>query len=298
MTASPWGTPQAKAVKERIRRALLAGVIHLFEALCGPTTTKNKAQQRWRFPGAVEVDVKGAKQGRWRDWSAGPEGKGDPLAAIRWFKFNNSGEWSEVWDWASRHTGIAPPEAKRLTPEERRKWREQQRRERAEQRRQRAIEDKRRGAEEERDRNRRIALARKRWEAASTTIGAPGETYLTEVRGIPRPAAGWPSCIRWDAAKCALVFAATTAAGELEAVHTIYLTPDGANRIGTDDRGRPRKLKVTRGHILGGAVVRLPALIGGLEEPLLHAEGCETGLSAWRASGLATWIRLGAISRC
>ena len=43
--------------------------------------------------------------------------------------------------------------------------------------------------------------------------------------------------------------------------------------------------------------MRLPAINRGLDAPLQHAEGPETGLSAWRASGLSTWIHLGAVSK-
>jgi len=50
---------------------------------------------------------------------------------------------------------------------------------------------------------------------------------------------------------------------------------------------------VTRG-ALAGVAVRLP---GPADGPLLLAEGPETGLSVWRATGHETWIALGSMSR-
>jgi hypothetical protein len=44
-----------------------------------------------------------------------------------------------------------------------------------------------------------------------------------------------------------------------------------------------------------GAVIRLPAR--SLNAPLLLAEGPETGLSVWAATGAETWVALGSLSR-
>jgi hypothetical protein len=204
MTASTedyrWLGPAAEAVKVRIRAALVAGVINLFATLCG-SATKSKGV-RWRFPGAVEVDVRGSKQCRWRQWSAGPEAKGDPLAAIRWFEFNGREDWPAIWDWAARHTGITPPGEEIETPAERRE-RERRQRERIE------AERKRRAAIEDSERTRKIAKARARWDAApkDNPDGTPGDRYLVETRSIPAPGEGWPSCVRWNESKCALIFA-------------------------------------------------------------------------------------------
>ena len=52
--------------------------------------------------------------------------------------------------------------------------------------------------------------------------------------------------------------------------------------------------KWTRGVLTRGALVRLP---GPGDEPLQLAEGPETGLSAWAASGHETWITLGGMAR-
>ena len=75
--------------------------------------------------GTIEVDIAGPKRGAWRQWSG--TAKGDPLAAIR-FYLGKSTAWPEVWTWASRFTGIEPPEATEWTQEERRRWGEEQRR--------------------------------------------------------------------------------------------------------------------------------------------------------------------------
>ena len=123
--------------------------------------------------------------------------------------------------------------------------------------------------------------------------GTLGERYLTTVRSIPAPVEGWPDCIRWNPDKRAVIFAATTAEGEIEATQEILLTPDGQNKRRLDGT----KIDSTRGTLGGGAAVRLPATSPALAAPLPHAEGGETGLSGWRATGLSTLIWLGGLAR-
>ena len=89
-----------------------------------------------------------------------------------------------------------------------------------------------------------------------------------------------------------MVFIATNAEGEIERVQEVHLRPDGQNKRRLDGS----KIKLTRGRKLGAAV-RLPAIgRGGFDTPILHAEGSETGLSAWRATGLPTQIWFGGLT--
>jgi hypothetical protein len=282
VTAPTWRGAQAEIVKTRIRRALLDRLETLIELLFGAPTRRTK--RSWRFAGAIEVDVAGRKRGAWRQWSG--TAKGDPLAAIR-FYLGDATPWPEVWTWAARFVGIAPPGAHPETPAERRE-RERRQREWI------AAERKRRAAEVEIEEAAQIAGARARWEAGSATIDAIGERHLVEVRGTPRPPGGWPACIRWDGAKCALIFGATNAAGEIERVQEIHLKPDGTNKRRLDGS----KIKLTYGPVTGGAAVRFPALGDrGLDAPLLHFEGPENALTAWRATGRAShaWLGLGVL---
>ena len=146
-----------------------------------------------------------------------------------------------------------------------------------------------------------------------------GDKYLQDVRGIPRPPGGWPHAVRWlpgngrvsfietgpdgeDVLRTvvtpgAVIMCATTVADVVTAVQRIYLDHDAQN-LRRDDAKRS-KVKLTAGTFApmddgaGGAVVRLPGLADG---PVLHAEGVETALSVWVATGYETRITLGNIS--
>ena len=82
-----------------------------------------------------------------------------------------------------------------------------------------------------------------------------------------------------------LVAALTTPDGTVQAVHRIYLKADGTNRRRDGD-----KLKLSRGP-MDGAAVRLLGI-----GDTLHAEGLETGLSAWIATGSPTLVYCGAVA--
>jgi hypothetical protein len=131
-----------------------------------------------------------------------------------------------------------------------------------------------------------VAKAKRIASCAGMPDGTPAETYLTDVRGIPAPIAGWPEAVGWHAGDRALVLAATNAAAEVRAVQWIMLGQDGRNRLRPDGK----KIKLTAGR-LAGATVRLPGL--SVDGPLQLAEGSETGLSVWAATGHETWITLG-----
>jgi putative DNA primase/helicase len=284
MTASIWSGPAAETVKAEILDILRRDPARLTEDLFG--APKSRRGREWRFPGSISLVVSGAKRGLWSCWKAGAHGyvHSYQLAPIR---FALGCDWADAWDWAARFTGrTPPPDGKPMTPEERRKWREEQRRKAEEER-------KRRAAIEARESAKKIADGWALWETAGAIDGTPGAKYLIEVRLIPEPAAGWPTAIRWHPGKHALVFAATTAAGAIEAVQAIHLTPDGQNKRRLDGS----KIKLTHGSLANHPAVRLPAIDRGLDAPLQHAEGPETGLSAWRATGLPTWIHLGPMSR-
>lgn len=136
-----------------------------------------------------------------------------------------------------------------------------------------------------------------------------GERYLTETRGIPWPDGGWPDCVRFlpdqtvtlkelgadkreisrsFATAGALIVAATLPDGSVTGVQRVYLTADAEN-LRRDDGD---KLKLSLG-VLEGAAARLPGPSNG---PLLLAEGLETGVSLWVATGHETLVALGSLS--
>ena len=144
-------------------------------------------------------------------------------------------------------------------------------------------------AEEAADQTRRITAARSLWARSTSIAGTVAARYLTDARAIPAPSMGWPDAVRFHAPTCSLILAATDAAGAVQAVQRVNLSPDGRKAEGTADR----PVKVTNG-VLAGAVVRLPGDPAG---PLLLAEGPETGLSVWAATGHETWITLGSMAK-
>ena len=133
-----------------------------------------------------------------------------------------------------------------------------------------------------------IVDARDIWAQCQPIDGTLGERYLIETRGAPRPASGWAPCLRYHAARKMLVGAGADADGNVQFVHRIYLKTNGTNAVRVDGSKR----KTTRGP-MDGAAIRLPAIVDG---DVLHAEGLETGLSAWLATGNPTLIYCGTVA--
>ena len=132
------------------------------------------------------------------------------------------------------------------------------------------------------------ALAAAQWAEAGRIEGTPGAAYLRR-RGLPR----WPAgAVRWCPAfkaypndpnpRPAILFAATDAAGAVVAVQAVRLTPDGRKIEG--------RAKTSLGPI-GAGFLRLPG-----RGPLHMAEGPETALSVWLATGAPVLATLGPIA--
>ncbi len=134
----------------------------------------------------------------------------------------------------------------------------------------------------------RTRVAAKFWKAATPLPGTAAERYLVETRRIPAPAPGWPQCVKFHLGENALIVAGTTDGGAVEAVQLVRLTPD-AHKIPKTAAGP--MVKQSYGHP-SRAPVRLPGPQAG---PVLFAEGPETGLSVWAATGFETFIGLGSI---
>ena len=159
-------------------------------------------------------------------------------------------------------------------------------------------------AKVEAERRRQIAEAVGWWRDTRPIAGTIAERYIIETRSIPRPDLGWPDCVRFlpcnsstviegVVAAGALIVGVTTADGKLCAVQRIYLDHDAKN-IRRDDV-KKSKIKLTAGTFLDGTgVVHLP---GPADGPLMIAEGPETGLSVWAATGFETWITVGSMAK-
>lgn len=162
-------------------------------------------------------------------------------------------------------------------------------------------------AEEERGKAEALAL----WRAGRGIYGTAASRYL-QGRKIDR----WPAeCVRLIAARDvgriatslgdddthkpwswwrwpALVFPMMNGAGAVTAVQLVALTDDGDAVLRSSGGG---KWKINRGSAVGSAV-QLPA-DSDAAGPLVLAEGGETALSVWAATGFETWAAMGGVGK-
>ena len=273
--------PDFDAILEELRPALRSGIADLAEKLLGPPNkdTRRKREWRWGSKGSFRIYVGGPKQGACADFDG--EWKGDPLALImRERRCDFIGAVQYGCSFAGlAFDGQATPEDPSI---------------RAEREAERAKQKAEREAEQEADESTRIAHARRLWDASRPVDRTVGETYLTVTRGIPRPSQGWPDSVRYHAYSRSLILCGTTDDGSVHFVQRVYLTHD-AQKISkkeVETRGLVA-VKQTSG-IMDGAFVRLP---GPADGPLLLAEGPETALSLWSATGYEVWASIGPITR-
>ena len=244
-----------------------------FETLVTELVDKPETQgrkNRWGTNGSLSVEFRGPKRGSWFDHDANVGG--GPFELIGHYEGVNS--FKDRKRWAKNWLGWSEDR-----PAEDLHRRELLRRKRAE-------ELARREIEAEQEEQRKIAEVKEYWTATIPAVGTLAEHYLKKVRSIPLET--MPDVIRYHRGDRAAVVAATDETGEIVGLQRIYLTSDGKNvKVGAP--GKLRNLKKSLGS-LGGAAVRLPAIKPG---PLCIAEGPETGLSVWAATGNETWIALG-----
>lgn len=261
---------------DELRDALRGSVEEVCLALLGKPDQRTGGEWRWGNKGALSVAVRGPKRGLWNDHSGGiTKGNGDMLGLIR---RERGGSFPDVVRWARGFVGMAEPA----------EWEPHQPRERA--KRDRQQEDREQVAEEAK----RVTVAQRiAREAVAIEPGTIADRYLTDTRKIQRTALGWGAALGFHVGMKALVMRATNEAGEVTAVQLIYLTDD-AQKISAEE-AETRKLpgaKQTRG-VLTGTAVRL----AGESSALLLAEGPETGITAWTATGRETWIALGSMAK-
>ena len=260
-----------------LRPALRSNITDLAEHLLGPPNKalSNRSEWRWGSKGAFRVTVSGPRQGGCADF--GGDFKGGPLDLImhvRGCDFTDAVLWGAAWAGIATDGRTAAPVDPAVM----------QARDAA-----RKAEATRKQAEAEREEAKRIAAARLLWDRSTAPDGTVAERYLIEARSIPRPASGWPDAVRFHASSRSLILAGTDSAGGVRFVQRVRLTADG-RKI---DGGGAVHVKETSG-VMAGAFVRLP---GPADGPLLTAEGPETGLSVWAATGAETRLSIGPIIR-
>ena len=255
------------AMTAELVAALRSRIDDLARALLGKPNRAKSGKRELRFgsKGALCVWIAGPRRGGWADFSG--DAKGDPIGLIRYARrcdFLSALAWARTWlGWphdSSNTLATRQPPPPDPTP-----------------------------IDNFADAERRAEIARRLWHEAEPIGGSVAERYLVEVRKIPA-GTPWPRAVRYHRGTRSLILAATNDAGIVRAVQMVRLTAS-ARAVQREDGS---KLKISRG-CLAGVAVRLPgSRNGGL---LLLAEGPETGLSVWRASGWDTWIALGSMSR-
>ena len=244
----------------------------LAEQLLGAPNRETRSRRTWRWgaKGSAALEVAGPKRGLFYSHEGAVGG-----TALDLIVYARSCGFGEAVDYARAFLGIA--DAAPLPPVNTFALIERaQKRAAAE-------------LEAEADERKRVAYARATWGQSLPVAGTVAEHYLTESCGIRAPADGWPDAFRFHPWTNALIVAATALDGSVQAIERVFLTADGRKAEATPERPS----KQTNG-VLHGAVVRLP---GSADGPLMLAEGPETGLSVWAATGAETWVCLGGFAR-
>ena len=262
--------------------ALRADAEGVATALLGPPNRGgSRSTLRWGAKASMSVEVRGPKRGLWFDHSAGAGGY--LLALVRHV---HGCSFSDAVAWARNWTGLPAAQPDNDNDRARRARQDADRRVR-----QAEVEAKGQ-AEADAELASNIAWSQRLAARSSPADDTLACRYLQQARGIPRPGNGWPDAIRWNAAHHALVAVATLADGTVQRVQRVHLGADGRKVTPQEmERRGLQAVKMTNGPG-AGAAVRLPGDHAG---PLLLAEGIETGLAVWAATGHETWIALGPI---
>ncbi len=273
---------------DRVNDALRDQLITLFDDLTGESrTNRSRREARWRGNSgnrSVSVILTGSRAGTWFDHGA-DKGSRYPLQAIRHFW---GLDFNAALDEAADRCGLPRFNAKSV----RRDSAEKLAQDRAERERKRAEKEAVAADEDAKKLRDDLSAVDKIIAATGPVYGSIGERYLHEAREIIEtraavPVKPWPSSTRWSERERALVFIVTNEAGENVGVQFVAVDRDGKQ-----DKSRYGKAeaKISRGPI-GLGSVKYPGLADG---PILFAEGPETGLAAWLATGYETRVVLGA----
>lgn len=271
---------------EQLTEVLCDNLVDLFDNLTGDRRTNRSAREaRWRGNSgnqSVSVILHGRKRGVWFDH--GSQKGGLPVQAIRHFL---AYDFLSALDWAADRYGFPRWDAKAVrkdASEKIAKERAAREKKRAEKVAQAAAEDAKKLAADLRG----VAAIVARTKPIAGTIG---EAYLRFARRIEEsretvPDRPLPDSVRWSEADQALVFLVTDTKGVVVGVQFVAVTPDGKQ-----DKARYGKAgaKISRGPINLGSV----KFQGDPKGPILFAEGPETGLALWLATGFETRVVLG-----
>lgn len=219
------------------------------------TPKRAKHELRWGRKGSLKLKLRGKGAPSFYDFSAGRGGS--MLDAI--MVANDLHRLADAIAWAKDWLGLPATERRKTEP-----------------RRNDAADP-----EQEDERH-----ARAIWDASGPLPGTPGEAYLHR-RCIMSER--WPTSVRWNK-NGFLVFASIAPDGRHTAIQRVFIHPDGTPITDDDGKGNRIKRKRSRGPRYGGAVHFKST---NRPDVLILAEGPETALSIWMATGIEAWATIG-----
>jgi putative DNA primase/helicase len=260
--------------KALIREGLHGRIVELVSYLLAkkPNGNARNGKRRWGNHLSFEMNVSGRFRGCWYDFETHEHG--DVFELIRRERGLN---FRDALDWGANWCGIcdaAPNDAEIAT------WK------RAEA--QRAARETRDALEQARIDAAKIATIKKIWDNTIAIDGTIGHKYFFVCRKIQVPE--YPAALHWSIKERAIIGAITNEDGEIVGVQQIAVTSSGTKDPDRwPDRGGAKK---TLG-FAGKGVLRFP---GPDDGPICFAEGPETGLSVWAATGFETHVLVGSLS--
>jgi len=260
--------------KSIVRYALIEKAVELVTFLLGkgPTGRSHNGKRRRGKRGSFEKDVRGRFCGRWRDFESGEHGD-----LFRLIMREQGLNFADAIEWGANWAGI--PSDYTASTDDLRKHKEKEAA--------RAAQEADDAAKKADHAASKIANARRAWDEARAIDGTLGEKYLYETRKI-QPSE-FPISVRWNVKERAIICAITDDAGEVVGVQKIAVTSDGRK---DPDRWPTRGGAKTTDGLIGRGAMRFPGLPNG---PLCIAEGPETGLSVWAATGYETRVLAGSL---
>ena len=276
------GKPQISI--DAVREALRARADDLFREAFGQPVRPNAAEWRAKANEGIAMQMRGEKRGLWRDHTAGIGGDPFDLAARIFCGLDSAkSDFPRVLREAAGWAGITPDHA----PDPERIAALRKERERAA------------ATEDAQELQRRATLVREFAARAVPVAGTPAAIYLAGrgFNAVPEEglaylppvldvAAAHPDIRIVQPGSAALVVWGTDAEGKVQGGQRILIDTDGTP-IATGAR-KPNFATVK------GAPGQFPARTAELAKgPLIVAEGPESALSAWEATGLETWTVFG-----
>lgn len=257
----------------------------------GPPNRDSRSKRNWRWgrKSKFSLAVRGAKRGSFYSFEAGAGGSLFDLIMQAM-----QCPYREALQHAAEYAGY---QRVALTDADRARLSATREKARLEAARQAEIS----AAEAEKETERGIKAAVNIWARGVPVSGTPAERYLSHFRCIPTPPGGWPvELIRFDPKESALLIPGRRPdTGDLTAVQQIFVAPDGSKA--PESQWRPlNKMaqKQSRGSLSGSTFMLPPA---ALKDPdfagmTAIAEGPETALTVWAATGMPVLGALGVIS--